>query len=91
MVRVGSIFERSHVPLHKWLLAIRLMASSKKGISAHQLHRTLGITYKSAWLGLLPWDSQKPNSCACLSPIRAKFFLSVKALTLLDQFLNDAA
>jgi transposase-like protein len=48
-VRVGSIFERSHIPLHKWLLAIRLMASSKKGISAHQLHRTLGITYKSAW------------------------------------------
>jgi transposase-like protein len=48
-VRVGSVFERSHIPLHKWLLAFRLMASSKKGISAHQLHRTLGITYKSAW------------------------------------------
>lgn len=48
-MRVGSIFERSHIPLHKWLLAIRLMASSKKGVSAHQLHRTLGITYKSAW------------------------------------------
>jgi transposase-like protein len=48
-VRVGSVYERSHIPLHKWLLAFRLMASSKKGISAHQLHRTLGITYKSAW------------------------------------------
>jgi transposase-like protein len=48
-VRVGSIFERSHIPLHKWLLAFRLMTSSKKGVSAHQLHRTLGITYKSAW------------------------------------------
>lgn len=48
-VRVGMIFERSHIPLHKWLLAIRLMASSKKGVSSHQLHRTLGITYKSAW------------------------------------------
>lgn len=48
-VRVGSIYERSHIPLHKWLLAFRLMASSKKGVSAHQLHRTLGITYKSAW------------------------------------------
>jgi transposase-like protein len=48
-VRVGSIFERSHIPLHKWLLGFRLMASSKKGISAHQLHRTLGLTYKSAW------------------------------------------
>lgn len=48
-VRVGSIFERSHIPLRKWLLAFRLMASSKKGCSAHQIHRTLGITYKSAW------------------------------------------
>src|SRR5215831_20591600 len=48
-VRVGMIFERSHIPLHKWLLAFRLMTSSKKGVSAHQLHRTLGITYKSAW------------------------------------------
>jgi transposase-like protein len=48
-VRVGSIFERSHIPIHKWLLAFRLMASSKKGVSPHQIHRTLGITYKSAW------------------------------------------
>jgi transposase-like protein len=48
-VRMGSIFERSHIPLHKWLLAFHLMAASKKGISAHQLHRMLGITYKSAW------------------------------------------
>src|SRR5258706_10197869 len=48
-VRTGTIFARSHIPLHKWLLAIELMASSKKGISAHQLHRMLGITYKSAW------------------------------------------
>src|SRR5437660_1707796 len=48
-VRTGTIFERSHIPLHKWLLATHLMAASKKGISAHQLHRMLGITYKSAW------------------------------------------
>ncbi len=48
-VRVGSIYERSKIPLHKWVLATHLMASSKKGISAHQLHRMLGITYKSAW------------------------------------------
>jgi transposase-like protein len=48
-VRVGSVFERSHIPLHKWLLGFRLMAGSKKGVSAHQLHRSLGITYKSAW------------------------------------------
>jgi len=47
--RTGSVMERSHIPVHKWLLAIHLMASSKKGMSAHQLHRMLGITYKSAW------------------------------------------
>jgi transposase-like protein len=48
-VRVGTLYERSHVPLHKWLLATHLMTSSKKGISAHQLHRMLGVTYKTAW------------------------------------------
>jgi transposase-like protein len=48
-VRVGSIFHRSHVPLHKWLLGFRLMAGSKKGFSAHQLHRTLNVDYKTAW------------------------------------------
>jgi transposase-like protein len=41
--------ERSHVPLNKWALAYRLMCSSKKGMSAHQLHRMLGVTYKTAW------------------------------------------
>jgi transposase-like protein len=46
---VGTVYERSHIPLHKWLAATHLMAASKKGISAHQLHRMLGITYKSAW------------------------------------------
>lgn len=48
-VTVGTVFERSKIPLHKWLLATHLIASSKKGISAHQLHRTLGVTYKTAW------------------------------------------
>lgn len=48
-VRMGSIFEESHIPLHKWLQAMHLMCSSKKGISSHQLHRTLEITLKSAW------------------------------------------
>lgn len=48
-VTVGTVFERSKIPLNKWVLATHLMASSKKGISAHQLHRSLGITYKSAW------------------------------------------
>lgn len=46
---VGTIFEDSHIPLHKWFAAIYLMCASKKGISAHQLHRQLTITYKSAW------------------------------------------
>lgn len=48
-VTVGTIFERSHIPLNKWLLAFYLLCSSKKGMSAHQLHRMLGVSYKSAW------------------------------------------
>jgi transposase-like protein len=47
--RTGTVMERSHIPVHKWLLAIHLLTASKKGMSAHQLHRMLGITYKSAW------------------------------------------
>lgn len=46
---VGTVFERSKIPLHKWLLAMQLMCSSKKGVSSHQVHRTLGVTYKTAW------------------------------------------
>lgn len=48
-VTVGTIFEGSRIPMNKWLVAIYLMCASKKGISAHQLHRQLKITYKSAW------------------------------------------
>jgi transposase-like protein len=48
-VTMKTVMERSHIPLHKWLLAFHLFTSSKKGFSAHQLHRTLGITYRSAW------------------------------------------
>ena len=48
-VTVGTVFERSHIPLNKWVLASHLMAASKKGMSAHQMHRMLGVTYKSAW------------------------------------------
>ena len=48
-VRVGTIFEESKLPMTKWLQAIFLMVSSKKGVSAHQLHRTLDVTYKTAW------------------------------------------
>jgi transposase-like protein len=48
-VTVGTIMEDSHIPLNKWLLAFHLLCASKKGMSAHQLHRMLGVTYKSAW------------------------------------------
>src|ERR1700736_1845433 len=48
-VTVGSVMEDSKIPLNKWLMAMHLLGASKKGMSAHQLHRTLGITYQSAW------------------------------------------
>jgi len=48
-VRIGTVFEESRAPLHLWLQAIALLAASKKGISANQLHRTLGVTLKTAW------------------------------------------
>jgi transposase-like protein len=48
-VRVGTVFEASHVALHIWFQAAFLMSSSKKGISSNQLHRTLGVTLKTAW------------------------------------------
>jgi transposase-like protein len=48
-VKIGTVFEASHVPLHLWLQAIFLICASKKGISANQLHRTLGVTLKTAW------------------------------------------
>ena len=48
-VTTGTVMESSHLPLHKWVIAYRLMSSAKKGISAHQLHRTLEISYKAAW------------------------------------------
>jgi transposase-like protein len=46
---VGTIYERSHIPMTKWLLATHLMCASKKGMSAHQLHRMIGLSYKTAW------------------------------------------
>jgi transposase-like protein len=48
-VKIGTIFESSHIPMNVWLQAIFMVASSKKGVSSNQLHRTLGITLKSAW------------------------------------------
>ncbi len=48
-VRTGTVMERSHIPLHKWLMATHLIVASKKGISAMQVSRMLGVTYKTAW------------------------------------------
>ena len=48
-VTVGTLFERSHIPLNKWLFALFLFMSSKKGVSAHQVHRMIGVSYKSTW------------------------------------------
>ncbi len=48
-VTVGTLFQDSKVPLNKWLMAVYLMSASKKAISSHQLHRMLGVTYKTAW------------------------------------------
>lgn len=48
-VKVGTVFEASKVKMHLWMQAVVLMTASKKGISAHQLHRVLGVTYKTAW------------------------------------------
>jgi len=48
-VTVGTVLERSHVPLSKWLLALSLLCSSKKSLSANQIHRMMGVTYKTAW------------------------------------------
>jgi transposase-like protein len=63
-VTVGTVFERSKVPLNKWLLATYLMASSKKGISAHQIGRTLGVTYKTAWFMCHRIrEAMKPSDC----------------------------
>lgn len=48
-VTVGTVLERSHVPLSKWLMALSLLCSSKKSVSANQIHRMIGVTYKTAW------------------------------------------
>lgn len=66
-VTVGTVFERSHVPLNTWLYANHLLMSSKKGISSHQLSRMLGVSYKTAWFmshrireGLTPVEGSEP-------------------------------
>lgn len=66
-VKVGTVYESSHIPVHKWLQATYLLSASKKGISAHQLHRMIGVTYKTAWFmthrireGMAPHDGLPP-------------------------------
>ncbi len=64
-VTVGTVFERSKIPLAKWLLATHLLCSSKKGMSSHQIHRTLGVTYKTAWfMTHRIREAMKPNADA---------------------------
>lgn len=65
-VRIGTIFEESHLPLHKWLQAIYLMCASKKGVSAKQLERTLEVTYKTAWF--LAHRIREAMRCGDLAP-----------------------
>ena len=48
-VTVGTVFESAHVPLNLWFQAMHLLCTSKKGMSSHQIHRVLGVTYKTAW------------------------------------------
>lgn len=63
-VRVGTLYERSHVPIHKWLYATHLLCSSKKGIASHQLARMLGVTYKTAWfMAHRIREGMKPSGC----------------------------
>jgi transposase-like protein len=65
-VKVGTVFEHGRMPLHKMLQAVYLITSSKKGISAHQLHRVLEITYKSAWF--LVHRIREAMRCGDLAP-----------------------
>ncbi len=74
-VTVGTVFEDSHIKLHKWLLAFHLMTSSKKGISAHQLSRMLEVSYKTGWfMGHRIMEAMKPNHTGMLggnAPVEA--------------------
>ena len=68
--RVGSVMERSHIPVHKWLLAIHLMSASKKGVSSKQLERMLGISYKSAWfLSMRIREAMSPEAVKDTGPL----------------------
>jgi transposase-like protein len=75
-VTVGTIFEDSHIPLHKWMLAFHLYSTSKKGMSAHQLHRSLKVTYKSAW-----FMAHRIRYCMGQSPMKEKLSGVIEADT----------
>ena len=73
-VLVGTVFEGSHIPLSKWLLGIHLMCSNKNGVSAHELHRNLTISYQSAW-----FMSHRIRYAMTQSPLREKLRGTVEA------------
>ena len=73
-VMVGTIFSDSHIKLGKWLAIIHLMCSSKKGVSAHQIHRMFGITYKTAW-----FMCQRIRFAMSQSPMKEKLSGTVEA------------
>jgi transposase-like protein len=74
-VTVKTVFERSKIPLNKWLLAVHLICASKKAISSHQIHRMLGLTYKSAWF-MSKWT--KPSGVTRESRSKARAALSTR-------------
>jgi transposase-like protein len=73
-VTIGTIFERSHISLDKWLLATYLMCSNKNGVSAHELHRELGVTYQSAW-----FMCHRIREAMTLEPLRSMLTGTVQA------------
>jgi transposase-like protein len=73
-VTVGTVFEGSKIPLPKWLLAVHLLCSAKNGVSAHELHRTLGVTYKTAW-----FMAHRIRYAMTQSPLREKLAGTVTA------------
>ena len=84
-VTVGTVMEDSKIPLNKWVLAFHLMSASKKGMSAHQLHRMLGVTYKTAWflaiVSARRWAIQSRTSRAARLAARTRLSRPTKPLS----------
>ncbi len=66
-VTMRTVMERSKIALHKWLIGFYMMCASKKGVSAHQLHRSLGVTYETAWS--MPHHNRQPMRHGGLPPL----------------------